>query len=63
MGARRPVPAAKAERPLCDQGDRTSPGLMEWTRCAEFGHSEELRLVAEVDRLSRDMVNPWHLSY
>ena len=43
FGARRPVPAAKAERPLCDQTGDLRRDARQWARCADSGRSLDER--------------------
>ena len=46
LGARRPVPAAKAKRLLCDQREDLRRNARQWARCADSGRSrnDEARL-------------------
>jgi len=48
-GARRPVPAALAERPLHDQTWDLRRDERQWARCAETGRSRDRGLTAGVD--------------
>src|SRR5580704_7896839 len=49
LGARRPVPAARAERLLCDQTADLRRDARQWARRAGFGHSDVRRSTAQPD--------------
>jgi hypothetical protein len=49
FGARRPVAAAKAERPLCDQEADRRRDPRQWPRRADCGHSSNSKQSVEFD--------------